>query len=147
MHHTDLDLDVSSGNRFHPVEIIVSLIIKMAAVLALGAPVIAVLIFEVTLNASSLFNHGNLHIPTRIDDWLRMLIVTPDMHRVHHSIYPRETDSNFGFNLPWWDHMLGTYRAQPRDGHDGMTIGLKEFRDEQTLGLGYLLMLPFRRHG
>lgn len=144
MHHTDLDLDVSTGNRFHPVEILVSLIIKMGAVALLGAPAAAVVIFEVTLNASSLFNHGNLRIPERVDGWLRQFIVTPDMHRVHHSIIPRETDSNFGFNFPWWDRMLNSYRDQPREGHIRMIIGLKEFRDEQKLGLLSLLMLPFR---
>lgn len=147
MHHTDLDLDVSSGNRFHPVEIIVSMLIKLAVVAALGAPAAAVVIFEVALNASSLFNHGNLRIPVLIDRWLRLFIVTPDMHRVHHSIIPRETDSNFGFNLPWWDRLLDTYRDQPRDGHIDMIIGLKEFRDERHLGLGSLLMLPFRGRG
>jgi sterol desaturase/sphingolipid hydroxylase (fatty acid hydroxylase superfamily) len=144
MHHTDLDLDVSSGNRFHPLEIFLSLIIKLAIVAVLGAPAAAVIIFEVLLNASSLFNHGNLRIPAKIDNWLRLLIVTPDMHRVHHSIIPRETDSNFSFNLPWWDRMLGTYCDQPREGHIGMIIGLKEFQDEEKLGLGALLMLPFR---
>lgn len=147
MHHTDLDLDVSSGNRFHPIEILLSLIIKVGGVALLGAPAIAVLIFEVALNASSLFNHGNLRIPPRIDSWLRLLIVTPDMHRVHHSVIPRETDSNFGFNLPWWDRMLNTYHDQPREGHSGMIIGLKEFRNQQKLGLGSLLMLPFRGQG
>jgi len=144
MHHTDLDIDVSSGNRFHPVEILFSLVIKMGAVALLGAPVIAVVIFEALLNATSLFNHGNLRIPESVDRWLRMILVTPDMHRVHHSTIPRETDSNFSFNLPWWDRMLGTYRDQPRDGHIAMTIGLKEFRDAGRLGIGYLLILPFR---
>jgi len=144
MHHTDLDLDVSSGNRFHPIEIMVSLLIKLGAITVLGVPVLAVVVFEVALNATSLFNHGNLRIPVAIDRWLRLLLVTPDMHRVHHSAIPRETDSNFSFNVPWWDHLLGTYRDQPRDGHDGIVIGLKEFRDAQRLGLGYLLLLPFR---
>jgi sterol desaturase/sphingolipid hydroxylase (fatty acid hydroxylase superfamily) len=144
MHHTDLDIDVSSGNRFHPVEILFSLIIKLGAVALLGAPVIAVVIFEVLLNATSLFNHGNLRIPESVDRLLRLVLVTPDMHRVHHSIIPRETDSNFSFNLPWWDRLLGTYRDQPKDGHLGMAIGLKEFRDPARLGIGYLLMLPFR---
>ena len=144
MHHTDLDLDVSSGNRFHPIEILFSLIIKLCAVAVLGAPAMAVVIFEVVLNASSLFNHGNLRIPVNVDRWLRLLVVTPDMHRVHHSIIPRETDSNFSFNFPWWDRLLDTYKDQPREGHLGMIIGLKEFRDEQKLGLGSLLMLPFR---
>lgn len=144
MHHTDLDLDVSSGNRFHPIEIILSMIIKLAAVALLGAPAVAVLIFEVALNASSLFNHGNLRIPVAVDNWLRLLVVTPDMHRVHHSTRATETDSNFGFNLPWWDRLFKTYRDQPRAGHNGMSIGLLEFRDEQKLGLASLLLLPFR---
>jgi sterol desaturase/sphingolipid hydroxylase (fatty acid hydroxylase superfamily) len=144
MHHTDLDIDVSSGNRFHPLEILLSLVIKMVAVAVLGAPVIAVVIFEVLLNANSLFNHGNLNIPAGIDRRLRLILVTPDMHRVHHSISPHETDSNFSFNLPWWDRLLGTYRDQPVEGHIAMTIGLKEFRDAGRLGIGYLLMLPFR---
>jgi sterol desaturase/sphingolipid hydroxylase (fatty acid hydroxylase superfamily) len=144
MHHTDLDIDVSSGNRFHPLEILFSLMIKMGVVAVLGAPVIAVVIFEVLLNATSLFNHGNLRIPADIDRWLRLILVTPDMHRVHHSTIQLETDSNFSFNLPWWDRLLGTYRNQPREGHNGMTIGLKEFRDAGRLGVGYLLMLPFR---
>ena len=144
MHHTDLDLDVSSGNRFHPVEILFSLLIKMGAVAIIGAPVIAVVTFEILLNATSLFNHGNLRIPAHIDRYLRLVLVTPDMHRVHHSIIPRETDSNFSFNLPWWDRILGTYCDQPREGHTGMSIGLKEFRDAGRLGLVVLLMLPFR---
>ena len=144
LHHTDLDLDVSSGNRFHPLEILISLLIKMGAVFVLGAPAIAIVAFEVLLNATSLFNHGNVNIPAGIDRWLRLILVTPDMHRVHHSVVQRETDSNFSFNLPWWDRMLGTYRDQPRDGHLGMTIGLTEFRDARRLGVGYLLMLPFR---
>ncbi|MBL0226487.1 MAG: sterol desaturase family protein [Geobacteraceae bacterium] len=144
MHHTDLDIDVSSGNRFHPVEILFSLLIKIGTVAVLGAPAIAVLIFEVLLNATSLFNHGNLRISEAVDRWLRLILVTPDMHRVHHSVIPRETDSNFSFNLPWWDRILGTYRDQPQHGHIGMTIGLKEFRDAGRLGIGYLLMLPFR---
>lgn len=144
MHHTDLDIDVSSGNRFHPLEILFSLVIKMAAVVSLGAPAIAVVIFEVLLNATSLFNHGNLRIPAVVDRWLRLVLVTPDMHRVHHSIIPRETNSNFSFNLPWWDRLLGTYRDQPLEGHIGMSLGLKEFRDAGRLGIGYLLLLPFR---
>lgn len=144
VHHTDLDLDVSSGNRFHPIEILLSLLIKAGVVVLFGVPVMAVLIFEVTLNATSLFNHGNLHIPSVIDRWLRLFLVTPDMHRVHHSVLPSETDSNFSFNLPWWDRLLRTYRDQPKEGHEGMSIGLKEFRAAERLGLGYLLVLPFR---
>jgi len=145
MHHTDLDLDVSSGNRFHPVEIAASTAIKLAAVAVIGATPLAVLIFEVLLNATSLFNHSNIRLPAPLDGWLRLVLVTPDMHRVHHSVIPRETDSNFSFNVPWWDRLLGTYRAQPREGHDGMTIGLKEYRDPDKLGLWGLLMVPFRK--
>ena len=144
VHHTDLDLDVSSGTRFHPLEILLSQLIKLGAVALLGAPAAAVLFFEIVLNATSLFNHGNLRIPGAVDAWLRLLLVTPDMHRVHHSVIPRETDSNFSFNVPWWDRLFGTYRDQPREGHQGMAIGLKEFRDANQLGLGYLLMLPIR---
>lgn len=144
MHHTDLDLDVTSGHRFHPVEILFSFFIKLAAIVLIGAPAAAFVLFEILLNASSLFNHGNMNIPVSVDRWLRMLVVTPDMHRVHHSVHPAETDSNFGFNVPWWDRLLKTYRDQPRDGHLGMLIGLKEFRDENKLGLGYLLALPFK---
>jgi len=147
MHHTDLDLDVTTGNRFHPLEILLSLLIKTVAVMLLGAPATAVLVFEIALNANSLFNHGNLRIPVDIDRWLRLGIVTPDMHRVHHSTIPQETDSNFGFNLPWWDRLLGTYRDQPKHGHDGIVIGLKEFRDPLRLRLLDLLVLPFRGRG
>lgn len=143
MHHTDLDLDVSSGIRFHPVEIALSLLIKMAAVLLLGVAPLSVLLFEILLNATAMFSHANMRLPLGIDRWLRLLAVTPDMHRVHHSVLPRETDSNFGFNLPWWDRLFNTYRAQPRDGHDLMTIGLKEFRELDKLGLWQLLLLPF----
>lgn len=145
MHHTDLDIDVSSGNRFHPIEILISAALKLAAVIAVGAPPLAVLIFEALLNASSLFTHANIRLPVSLDHRLRLLLVTPDMHRVHHSVIPRETDSNFGFNVPWWDRLLGTYRAQPRDGHDAMTIGLKEYRDPHRLGVWGLLMVPFRK--
>ena len=145
LHHTDLDLDVSTGNRFHPLEILISTGVKLAAVALLGAPVSAVIIFEVLLNGVAQFNHGNICLPAALDRWLRLLIVTPDMHRVHHSVVPRETDSNFGFNLPWWDRLGGTYRAQPAAGHQGMVIGLREFRDPGRLGLVPLLLLPFRR--
>lgn len=145
MHHTDLDLDCTTANRFHPLEIILSIGIKLAAVMVLGAAPLAVLLFEVLLNATATFNHANIRIPNGIDRWLRLLIVTPDMHRVHHSIVVRETNSNFGFNLPWWDRLGGTYRAQPEAGHLGMTIGLKEFRDPARLTLLRLLMQPFQR--
>ncbi len=143
MHHTDLDIDVSTGTRFHPVEIALSLAIKMTVVLLFGISPLTVLLFEIILNATSMFNHANLALPTSIDRWLRLMLVTPDMHRVHHSIYPSETDSNFGFCQPWWDRLLGTYTAQPRDGHLQMRIGLKEFRDINLLGLWSLLKIPF----
>lgn len=145
MHHTDLDIDVTTGNRFHPIEIIISVGIKLAAVVLIGPPAFAVVIFEVVLNATSQFNHGNIRIPEIVDRWLRLVVVTPDMHRVHHSVVPRETNSNFGFNLPWWDRLCGTYRAQPEDGHIGMSIGLKEFRDPTALTLPKLLSQPFVR--
>lgn len=143
VHHADLDFDVTTGNRFHPIEILLSMLVKTAAVVVLGPPVAAVLAFEVLLNATSMFNHGNVRIPPALDRALRLLVVTPDMHRVHHSVVPIETNSNFGFNLPWWDRLLGTYRAQPRAGHLGMTIGVRQFRDPERLTLGRLLALPF----
>ncbi len=143
MHHADLDYDLTTGLRFHPLEIIISMVIKLTAVAALGPPVIAVLIFEIVLNATAMFNHGNIKIPFTVDKVLRLLVVTPDMHRVHHSVTIRETNSNFGFNFPWWDRLLGTYRAQPAAGHDGMTIGLSQFRDAKRNTLLWMLALPF----
>jgi sterol desaturase/sphingolipid hydroxylase (fatty acid hydroxylase superfamily) len=116
MHHADLDFDVTTGVRFHPVEILLSALIKLGAVAALGPPVAAVLVFELALNATSMFNHGNVRLPLAADRALRWLLVTPDMHRVHHSAVPRETNSNFGFSLPWWDRIFGTYLAQPAAG-------------------------------
>jgi len=142
MHHTDVDIDVTTGTRFHPIEIALSLGIKLMVVAALGAPALAVLIFEALLSATSLFNHGNVRIPTRADRLLRRLLVTPDMHRVHHSWVPRETNSNFGFNLSWWDRLFGTYRAQPEAGHAAMTIGLAEFRQPGDARLDRLLLQP-----
>ncbi len=144
MHHTDLDFDVTTGLRFHPMEILLSMLIKGAVIVVLGAPAVAVLLFEVLLNATSMFNHGNIRIPARVDRALRMLVVTPDMHRVHHSWHPNETNSNFGFSFPWWDRLLGTYRAQPRDGHENMTIGINLFRKHGDLRLDQLLLQPFR---
>jgi sterol desaturase/sphingolipid hydroxylase (fatty acid hydroxylase superfamily) len=144
MHHADLDLDVTTGARFHPIEILLSMGLKLAAVAALGAPALAVLVFEVLLNATAMFNHANLKIPVALDRVLRWVIVTPDMHRVHHSVVPRETNSNFGFNLPWWDRLLGTYRAQPAAGHEAMTIGLEAFRAPRDLRLDRMLVQPFR---
>jgi len=143
MHHADLEFDVTTGLRFHPLEILISMGIKLAVVSLLGAPALAVLIFEVLLNATSMFNHGNVRLPARIDRWLRLLVVTPDMHRVHHSIVRHETDSNFGFNLPWWDRLFATYRDQPAAGHLGMTIGLEQFREARDLRLGRMLLQPF----
>jgi sterol desaturase/sphingolipid hydroxylase (fatty acid hydroxylase superfamily) len=144
MHHADLEFDVSTGLRFHPIEILLSMLIKFVVVAALGAPALSVLIFEVLLNATSMFNHANVRIPTWIDRVLRWIVVTPDMHRVHHSILSRETNSNFGFNLPWWDRLFGTYRAQPAAGHENMTIGIEQFRDSRELGLDRMLFQPFR---
>lgn len=145
VHHVDLDIDVTTGARFHPLEILLSMAIKMAVVLLLGAPVAAVVLFEILLNATAMFNHGNVRTGAALDRALRAVLVTPDMHRVHHSVIPRETFSNFGFNLPWWDRLFGTYRAQPQLGHDGMAIGLPWFRDPEQVGLGWLLALPFRK--
>ncbi len=144
MHHADLEFDVTTGLRFHPIEILLSMMIKLAVVAVLGAPAVAVLIFEVLLNATSMFNHSNVRLPLGLDRALRWFVVTPDMHRVHHSILSRETNSNFGFNLPWWDRLFGTYRAQPAAGHEGMTIGIEQFRDPRELGLDRMLLQPFR---
>ncbi len=144
MHHADLDFDVTTGLRFHPVEILLSMVIKLAVVVALGAPAVAVLLFEVLLNASSMFNHANLRLPPWLDRALRPVLVTPDMHRVHHSAVPRETNSNFGFNLALWDRLFGTYRAQPAAGHEAMTVGIEDFRDPVELRLDRMLTQPLR---
>jgi sterol desaturase/sphingolipid hydroxylase (fatty acid hydroxylase superfamily) len=144
MHHADLEFDVTTGLRFHPVEVALSMVVKAGVVAALGAPALAVLIFEVLLNATSMFNHGNVRLPMGVDRALRWIVVTPDMHRVHHSIEPPETNSNFGFNLPWWDRLFGTYRPQPAAGHAGMTLGVKEFRDPASLRLDRMLLQPLR---
>jgi sterol desaturase/sphingolipid hydroxylase (fatty acid hydroxylase superfamily) len=144
VHHADLDFDVTTGTRFHPVEILISTAIKCAAVAALGAPVISVFVFEILLNATAMFNHANASLPQRLERWLRWLVVTPDMHRVHHSIRYEESSSNFGFNLPWWDRLFGTYRAQPRLGHAAMAIGVDAFRSSEDLRLDRLLVQPLR---
>lgn len=144
MHHADLEFDVTTGLRFHPGEIVLSMLIKFAAILVCGPPPMAVLMFEVVLNATSMFNHGNVRLPLRLDPVLRLLVVTPEMHRVHHSIDRRETDSNFGFNLPWWDRLFGTYRAQPALGHSGMVIGIDQFREPAELWLHRMLLQPLR---
>jgi len=145
MHHADLDIDVTTGIRFHPVEILLSMVIKLGAVVVLGAPALAVMIFEIVLNATAMFNHSNIRLPKVVDKRLRRIVVTPDMHRVHHSIEARETGSNFGFNLPWWDRLFGTYRAQPAAGHEGMTIGLPVFREWADLRLHRMLIQPLMR--
>jgi sterol desaturase/sphingolipid hydroxylase (fatty acid hydroxylase superfamily) len=148
MHHADLDIDVTTGLRFHPIEIVLSMLIKFATVALLGAPVVAVVLFEVLLNVTSMFNHSNVRIPLGLDRLLRLFVVTPDMHRVHHSIEFDETNSNFGFNLPWWDRLFGTYRAQPRAGHEGMTIGIELFRAQRdVVGFFNMLLIPFRSRG
>lgn len=144
MHHADLEFDVTTGARFHPLEILLSMAIKLGVIAVLGPPAVAVLAFEVLLNATSMFNHGNVRLPLYLDRALRRLVVTPDMHRVHHSVAPDETNSNFGFNLPWWDRLFGTYRAQPRAGHEAMTIGIAQFRDPRELRLDRMLLQPFR---
>lgn len=144
VHHADLDYDVTTGARFHTIEIILSMLIKFATIVVLGAPVVAVIIFEVVLNAMAMFNHGNVRLPSTLDKVLRWFIVTPDMHRVHHSIEDDETNSNFGFNLSCWDRLFGSYRDQPRGGHQGMTIGIRKFREtKQASWITGMLAMPF----
>jgi sterol desaturase/sphingolipid hydroxylase (fatty acid hydroxylase superfamily) len=146
VHHADLDFDVTTGLRFHTVEILISTLLKIGVVAALGPPVWAVLTFEVLLNATSMFNHSNVRLPVWLDRAIRLVVVTPDMHRVHHSTERHEANSNFGFNVPWWDRLLGTYRSQPAAGHEGMQIGVSHLREEQTVErLAGMLALPFRR--
>lgn len=142
MHHADIDFDATTGLRFHPFEILISIIIKLTVVAALGPPAVAVLLFEVILNATAQFNHANIDLSRPVDRVLRLVVVTPDMHRVHHSVDPVETNSNYGFNLPWWDRLLGTYRAQPAKGHENMTIGIEQFRTRRDLWLDRMLIQP-----
>jgi sterol desaturase/sphingolipid hydroxylase (fatty acid hydroxylase superfamily) len=145
VHHADLDFDVTTGTRFHPIEILLSMLIKFAVIAVIGAPAVAVIIFEVLLNATAMFNHGNLRLPPAFDHVLRLVIVTPDMHRVHHSIEDHETNSNFGFNSPWWDRLFGTYKDQPDAGHDAMTLGIRDYRQPNIASdLPGMLILPFR---
>jgi len=146
VHHADQEIDVSTGLRFHPLEILLSMLIKMGAVALLGAPAFAVLLFEMLLNGMAMFNHSNVRLPLGLDAALRRLVVTPDMHRVHHSVLSRETNSNYGFNLALWDRLFGTYTAQPEHGHDGMRIGLDAFQSGHPDGLKDLLLLPFGRN-
>lgn len=143
VHHADLDFDVTTALRFHPLEILLSMLIKVAVIVLVGLPVLTVLLFEILLNATAMFNHGNVRLPPTFDRLLRWVIVTPDIHRVHHSWYPEETNSNYGFNLPWWDRLFKTYRDQPKDGHGEMTIGLHQFRKARDSRLDRLLILPF----
>lgn len=145
VHHADMEIDLTTGLRFHPIEILISMAIKLSVIMALGTPPLAVLIFEVAINATSMFNHGNIHIPVKVDKIIRLLVVTPDMHRVHHSVIVRETNSNYGFNLPWWDRLFGTYRAQPAKGHTNMTIGIASYQNPTKLNLIRLLIMPFIR--
>ncbi len=144
MHHADLDIDVTTGVRFHPLEILLSLAIKMVAIAALGIPAAAVLIFEVVLNASSMFNHGNVALPAWLEPLARRLVVTPQMHEIHHSALRMETDSNFGFNLSVWDRLFATYRDKPAAGENNVQIGLPDFRDVAELRLDRLITQPFR---
>lgn len=144
VHHADVDYDVTTGARFHTIEIILSMLIKFASIVVLGTPVVAVIVFEVILNALAMFNHGNVKLPKTVDSFLRMFVVTPDMHRVHHSVEPSESNSNFGFNLSIWDRLFGTYHAQPEGGHEGMVIGIHTFREpKKTVWLTGMLLLPF----
>ena len=144
MHHTDVEFDFTTAIRFHPIEIILSILVKLIFVLLLGSPAEAVIVFEILLSSAALFNHSNINIPKPIDKVLRLIIVTPDMHRVHHSVHRMETDSNFGFNIPWWDRFFGTYIAQPKDGHLDMSIGIEKFRDEKDSRIDQLLLQPFK---
>ena len=145
MHHADLDYDFTTGARFHPLEIFLSMGIKFAVIVLLGPPVVAVVIFEILLNATAMFNHGNVRLPLKLDRMLRWVLVTPDMHRVHHSVEDDEANSNFGFSLPWWDRLFGTYRDQPRAGHEQMNIGIRKYRDTKDVTwLPGMLLLPFR---
>jgi sterol desaturase/sphingolipid hydroxylase (fatty acid hydroxylase superfamily) len=142
VHHTDLDIDVTTGARFHPIEILLSMVIKMGVIILIGAPAYSVLVFEILLNGTSMFNHSNVYISPKIDKIIRLLVVTPDMHRVHHSVIISETNSNFSFNFPWWDRIFQTYKNQPEKGHTNMTVGLANFRDEKRLSLPHILALP-----
>lgn len=144
VHHSDEDLDVTSAVRFHPLEIVFSIFVKSLAVVLLGAPAVVVVLFEAVVNGTAVFNHANYRLPLSVDKWVRYLLVTPDMHRVHHSIIHRETDSNYGFALSIWDRIFGTYNDQPEKGHEGMTIGLEEWQDDAPTKLGWTLALPFR---
>ena len=145
VHHVDRDLDATSGFRFHPLEIVGSMIFKIALVALLGPAIVAVFIFELLLNAGSMFSHANLRLPLRLDQALRLALVTPDMHRIHHSTREHETNTNYGFSTSAWDRLFGTYRDDPQDGHERMTIGLDEYQDERPARLLPSLAIPFAR--
>ena len=145
MHHTDLDYDVSTGVRFHPLSIFISAGIKLGLILALGPPAIAVIVSEIVLNATSMFNHSNIKLPHRLDAALRYLIVTPDMHRIHHSVIAQEHNRNFGFNFPWWDKIFNTYKDQPSKGQDAIDIGISGYEEDISIGILPLLIQPFRK--
>lgn len=145
MHHADRDIDATTGIRFHPVEIVLSMAYKMVIVLILGPHIVGVILFEIVLNGSALFNHANLRLPLWLDKIVRLVFVTPDMHRVHHSVIGRETNSNYGFNLSIWDRIFGSYIDQPKEGHDDMTIGLPEYQTDNPSHLLWCLMLPFNK--
>ncbi len=146
VHHADPDVDLTTGLRFHTIEILLSLGVKSLSIILLGAPPLGVLVFEVLLNATSIFNHSNIKMPPRLDSALRLLVVTPDMHRIHHSTIPNETNSNFGFNLPWWDYLLGTYRPQPSNPHETMSLGLSQVDTYRAVRLPWMLVMPFVRN-
>lgn len=145
VHHADRDVDVTTGLRFHPLEIMLSMLWKAAVIALIGAPALAVFVFEAALNGSSVFNHANARLPLGLDRVLRLFVVTPDMHRVHHSVIRGETDSNYGFNLSLWDRMFSTYVPQPAEGHERMRTGLEAYGDERPSRLGWSLLLPFLR--
>lgn len=147
VHHADRDIDVTTGLRFHPLEILLSILIKLTAVLLIGAPAAAVLLFEVILNGMAMFNHGNIRLPRAVDSALRLVVVTPDMHRVHHSVLKHETNSNYGFNISLWDRLFGSYHAQPDMGHERMVIGLAQLQSQPTHSLLWMLRLPFISDG
>ncbi|MFN2646204.1 MAG: sterol desaturase family protein [Burkholderiales bacterium] len=147
VHHADLDVDVTTALRFHPMQMLLSVVVKFAIILALGTPVLAVVIFETVFHVVLLFSHANVRIPRAVDRLLRLIVVTPDMHRVHHSVEMGETNSNFGFALPWWDRLFGTYRAEPALGHERMTVGIELFRTERDLWLDRMLLNPFLSGG
>ncbi|MGU9957933.1 MAG: sterol desaturase family protein [Arenicellales bacterium WSBS_2016_MAG_OTU3] len=144
VHHSDTHMDVTTGIRFHPIEILASLLIKFAAIIIIGVSPEAMLVFAIVLNVMAMFSHSNLNLSSSVDKWLRYFIVTPDMHRVHHSVHPFETNSNYGFNIPWWDKLFGTYNEQPIDGHLEMQIGIEKYRAIDDNRLDKLLLQPMR---